>query len=372
MSLSPTVALSPCPNPETLERLLRDELSLDETSAVEGHVGVCTDCQRVLKQLIESLPDVLGALADAREGCDDDPPELPGYELMGRIDAGGMGVVWRVRELAFQRTLAVKVMKAETGSDPNLLRRFPAEARITGQLAHPSIVPVHAKGQLADGRPYFAMKLVEGETLAARLRRTPAGAPRLELVRVFAQICQAVAYAHACGVIHRDLKPSNVMVGAFGEVQVMDWGLAKVVSEKDGTDGALPPVPGEASEQTMSGCHTRPGAVMGTLRYMPPEQARGEVDLLDPRCDVFNLGAILCEILTGAPPYRSASRDEVLRQAANGELADALARLDACGADAELVGLAKSCLVPHREGRPADAGAVAAAVVAHEENVEKR
>src|SRR5262245_50456998 len=283
MSLSPTVALSPCPNPETLERLLRDELSLDETSAVEGHVGVCTDCQRVLKQLIESLPDVLGALADAREGCDDDPPELPGYELMGRIDAGGMGVVWRVRELAFQRTLAVKVMKAETGSDPDLLRRFLAEARITGQLAHPSIVPVHAKGQLPDGRPYFTMKLVEGETLAARLKRGPAASTqRMELVRVFAQVCQAVAYAHACGVIHRALKPSSVMVGTFAEVQGMDWRLAKVVSGDCGTDDSPSPLPGGAGEPAGPGGDTPqpdhdtlPGAVLGTLRYMAPEQARG-------------------------------------------------------------------------------------------------
>src|SRR5262249_23106137 len=130
--------------------------------------------------------------------------------------------------------LAVKVIKSGLCDHPPAVRRFLAEARITGQLAHPSVVPVHAMGRLADGRLYYTMKLVEGETLAALLRRRPGPASRqTEMERVFAQVCQAVAYAHARGVIHRDLKPANVMVGAFGEVQVMDWGLAKVLSDTE-------------------------------------------------------------------------------------------------------------------------------------------
>jgi tetratricopeptide (TPR) repeat protein len=375
-----------CPAPAVLKRFLSDDLAPPDADDVETHVGGCTDCQQVLQRLVESpsgsadaFPGWLDSFADERA------PELPGYEPIGRIDAGGMGVVWRVRDLAFQRALAVKVMKAKTGHSAHAVRRFLAEAQTTGRLAHPSIVPVHAKGYLPDGRPYFTMKLVQGETLAVLLKDRPDPASgQAGTVRIFAQVCQAVAYAHSEGVIHRDLKPANVMVGKFGEVQVMDWGLAKsgVRNQEPGaseeedeslpTSGAADQPPGPVGATHALDGDTRPGAVMGTLPYMPPEQARGEVALLDQRCDVFALGAILCEILTGAPPYRSGTRDEMLRQAANGELADALARLDACGADAELVGLAKSCLVPQREERPPDAGAVAAAVVAHEANVEKR
>ncbi len=143
-------------------------------------------------------------------------------------------------------------------------------------------------------------------------------------------MCQTLAYAHAQGIIHRDLKPLNIMVGAFGEVQVMDWGLSKVMGTADGVTA-----PGEASAAPEA---TGAGQVLGTPAYMAPEQARGETDRLDARCDVFGLGAILCTILTGRPPYVGGDAREVLARAGRGELADAYARLDACGADAELRG----------------------------------
>jgi tetratricopeptide (TPR) repeat protein/tRNA A-37 threonylcarbamoyl transferase component Bud32 len=365
---TPPQAPTPCPDPETLERLLRDELAPPVANEVESHVAACPHCQNVLERLVESLPGTLPALLPPGAVRADEPPDLPGYAILGRIDEGGMGVVWRARELAFGRTLAIKVVKA---GDPQAVRRSLAEARIAGGLAHPSIVPVHARGRLPDGRPYFTMKLVEGETLAALLRGRPSGGRPAEFVRVFAQVCQAVAYAHDCGVIHRDLKPANVMVGAFGEVQVMDWGLAKSLADAGdaGEPAADAPVGLAAFEATH---RTRAGVVLGTLPYMPPEQARGEVDALDRRCDVFNLGAILCEILTGDPPFRCESHDDVLRRAAAGDLADTFARLDACGADPELVALAKSCLHPDRDGRPPDAGAVAARVIAYEAGAERR
>jgi tetratricopeptide (TPR) repeat protein len=323
--------------------------------------------------MVGSLPDPCLLLSGSPERTDDEePPVLPGYSVLGRIDAGGMGVVWRVRELEFQRTLALKVMKS-AGDSPAAVRRFLAEARITGCLAHPSIVPVHAKGHLPDGRPYFTMKLVEGQTLAARLRGRPdPAAGQVELVRVFAQVCQGVAYAHACGVIHRDLKPANVMVGSFGEVQVMDWGLARESRNEAPSPPESPPSIPQSEFHIPHYHDTLPGVVLGTVPYMPPEQARGEVELLDRRCDVFSLGAILCEILTGAPPYCAGNYHEVLRQAANGDSADTFGRLDGCGADAELVRLAKACLAPERGDRPADAGAVAAAVAAYEAGVERR
>ncbi len=349
---------------------------------MEEHVGACPGCQQLLQRLVGTLPGPMSPLTEPQGGAaDEEPPALPGYALAGRIDVGGMGVVWRARDLEFGRPLAVKVMKASACDNPRSVRRFLAEARITGQLAHPSVVPVHAMGRLPDGRPYYTMKLVEGQTLAALLSGRPGPASRqAEMVRVFAQVCQAVAYAHARGVVHRDLKPSNVMVGAFGEVQVMDWGLAKVLAGDDGAEdgpssshGVAEKPSGRAGRRAGEpDSDTEPGAVIGTLPYMPPEQARGEAEGADPRCDVFGLGAILCEILTGEPPYRGASRDLLYRQATEGDLGDALARLDGCGADAELVRLAKACLSAGPARRPAAAAEVAEAVAAYQAGVQER
>src|SRR5262249_21398627 len=158
-----------------------------------------------------------------------------------------------------------------------------------------------------DGRPFFAMKLVKGRTLAELLQeRSDPAHERQRFLGEFLQVCQAVAYAHAKGVIHRDLKPANVMVGDFGEVQVLDWGLAKVLSAK-AAEAEPHPQPSAASvvETVRSGevdSATQAGSVLGTFAYMPPEQAKGEVSLLDRRSDVFGLGAILGELLTGQPP----------------------------------------------------------------------
>src|SRR5262249_50248288 len=253
----------------------------------------------------------------------EEPPDLPGSTPMVRIKIGGMGVVWRVRDPEFDRALAVKVIKWELMEPDDFgkqtgVGRFLAEAQITAQLAHPFIVPVHARGWLHDGRPYFTMKLVEGDTLAALLgdRQDP-GTRRMEFLQIFSQICQAVAFAHGRGVIHRDLKPSNVMVGAHGEVQVMDWGLAKSLTgpEAPGVEAAVTnDGPGEGGVDREH--HTKPGSALGPAPYTSPEQARGLVAAVDRRSDVFGLGAILCEILTGQAPYSGGSRDEIRALAA--------------------------------------------------------
>src|SRR5262249_46839177 len=181
--------------------------------------------------------------------------------------------------------------------------------RTPGQLQHPGTPAVHQVGTLADGRPFLAMKLIKGSTLEAILKhRTDAAAERGRLLAIFEAVCQAVGYAHAHRVIHRDLKPANVMVGAFGEVQVMDWGLAKVLGEETpATVEAL------AAEQTRAwtqvsptpeaGSHTQAGSLVGTPAFIPPEQAGGEIERVNERADVFGLGALLCVILTGKPPY---------------------------------------------------------------------
>src|SRR5262249_13215197 len=188
------------------------------------------------------------------------------------------------------------------------------------------------------------------------------------------QICQTVAYAHSHQVIHRDLKPANVMVGAFGEVQVMDWGLAKVLDRHRGNGAAASAPPGErpASLSSPEELPTQEGQGMGTAPYVPPEQARGEVGRVDQRSDVFGLGAILCEILTGQPPFTGKNQNEVFAKAQACDHGEALARLDGCGADADLVRLAKACLAPKPEDRLSDAGVVAQEVAAYLAGVQER
>jgi serine/threonine-protein kinase len=288
---------------------------------------------------------------------------LPGYELVGELGRGGMGLVLKGHDRHMGRDVAVKLLREDLRGQPHLVRRFLNEARVSGGLQHPGIVPVYQLGECPDRRPYFTMKVVEGRTLADLLDDRPS--PRHDLPRfltVFEQVCQTVAYAHSKGVVHRDLKPANVMVGAFGEVQVVDWGLAKVLTGAGGAAGE------GAWAEPAAAADMRTG-VVGTPAYMAPEQARGEVEAIDERADVFGLGGILCAVLTGQPPYTGVG---VLRQAAEGDLAGASARLGSCGADAELVALCRECLAPRREGRPRDAGAVAARVAAYQAAVQGR
>jgi tetratricopeptide (TPR) repeat protein len=301
------------------------------------------------------------------------PPVADGpagrYELLEEIDRGGMGAVLRAVDRTLGREVAVKVLQERFAAGSVIARRFVDEARIAGQLQHPGIPPVHDLGTLPDGRPFLAMKLIKGRTLDAMLRDRPdATADRGRFVAAFEQACQAVAYAHSRRVIHRDLKPANVMVGAFGEVQVMDWGLAKVLT--DGPESA-PTSSGESDERLATeirsgrdteGSETQAGSVLGTPAFMAPEQAIGAVDQVDARSDVFGLGAILAVILTGRPPFVGEGAEATRVLAARGKLDDCFALLDACGAEPELVALCKRCLSPERDDRPPDAGAVAQAV----------
>ena len=200
------------------------------------------------------------------------PPDSPGasgrYQLFGEIARGGMGAIFKGRDPDLGRDLAVKVLLEQHRDDPQLVRRFIEEARIGGQLQHPGIVPVHELGTFADQRPYFTMKLVMGRTLAALLAaRGHPDEDRARFLGIFEQVCQTMSYAHARGVIHRDLKPGNVMVGSFGEVQVMDWGLAKVLragAAADGPDAERPTQNGVESGRDGSAADaSRVGSVLG-------------------------------------------------------------------------------------------------------------
>ena len=292
------------------------------------------------------------------------------YIVGGEIGRGGVGIVHEGWDIQLKREIAVKVLLEEHKGKPSVVRRFLEEARITSRLPHPGIVPIHELGMSPDNRPFFVMRLVHGLTLEQILqRRTDVLCDLPLLLNIFLQICQTVAFAHSKGVIHRDLKPANIMVGAFGVVKVMDWGLAKVLGEIEPPEPIADPSAELASQPTTplnpTLTETLIGTVFGTPAYIAPEQARGENDLVDKRADVFGLGSILCEILTGLPPYIGVNGREVYEKAANANTADTLLRLNACQAPLDPVTLAKWCLSPDLLDRPADAESVAEVMTAH-------
>ncbi len=242
----------------------------------------------------------LGRLRDAAEW-----PDLAGtrYEAIDMAGQGGMATVFRVRDTVLDRECAMKVLRLPE-ADPDLAERLRREARILAALEHPGIVPVHDFGELPDGRAFYVMKLVKGRRLDEVVA---AGAERTDRLRIFERICESVAFAHAHGVIHRDLKPANIMVGAYGEVLVLDWGVARVLgaAEAPRTNGRGAPVDGANG---VAG--TNDGTVIGTPGYMAPEQASGRIGDVGPRADVFALGAILAFLLTGDAPAEQGASDD--------------------------------------------------------------
>ena len=244
------------------------------------------------------------AIERLRAGADE--PDLAGtrYRLLERVARGGMGVVYAAEDEKLERRVALKVLDVP-GTDGDLATRLMREARVLARLEHPGIVPVHDVGTLADGRVFYTMKFVEGQRLDKFIEGVESVQDRL---RLFLRICEAVAFAHARGVLHRDLKPANIMVGPFGEVLVMDWGLAKILrgetlssnraADPEVTVFEKPISSSEESSSTKSSVITGHGTVMGTPGYMSPEQARGEVEVLDARSDIFSLGALLRFLLT--------------------------------------------------------------------------
>jgi serine/threonine protein kinase len=223
-----------------------------------------------------------------------DTPDLSGtgYVLLDKLGAGGMGGVFRVEDTALGRQVALKVLGIADSSG-EFGARLLREAKIIAQLEHPGIVPVHDVGTLPDGRVFYTMKLVQGRRLDQR-RDELGGVP--ERLRTFQKICEAVSFAHAHQVLHRDLKPQNIMVGQFGEVLVMDWGLAKLLNAETPPE-SNPSRKIRLRQQPLSDADTAHGAVLGTPGYMAPEQARGEVDAVGQRADVYSLGAVLTFLL---------------------------------------------------------------------------
>lgn len=252
------------------------------------------------------------------------------YGIGREISTGGMGSVLEAKDGKLDRTVAIKVMLLEANADERMRQRFLREAQVLAMLAHPNIVPIYDI-VWEDGMPlFYSMKLVKGRTLQAilnDLRKEDADAlrdlPLTRLLDIFRKVCDAIAFAHSKGVLHRDLKPENIMVGEFGEVMVMDWGLAKTIRQGDNEMGRLgedddlalsPPLKVSSSSATLA------GAVLGTPQYMSPEQARGSMEEVDERSDIYALGGILYAILTLRPPVEGKTALEVLQKVSRGEI----------------------------------------------------
>lgn len=260
------------------------------------------DCLDSLEDVFPALPAAPGPPKD--ETATEPEGPLPGgagrdfgsYELLGEIGRGGMGVVYRAQQKGLDRLVAVKMILASHLASPEHVRRFHEEARASAGLRHPNIVHIHEVGQV-HGQHFFTMEYIEGTNLADRIHQGPP-APE-DAARLLAKVARAVEHLHRHGVVHRDLKPSNILLDAAGEPYVTDFGLAKVFT------------PGSEATTT--------GAVLGTPSYMSPEQAAGQPSRIGPASDVYSLGAVLYEMLTGRPPFHRENPVETLLEVLNGE-----------------------------------------------------
>ncbi len=324
---SPEIASTPKPAPRSTPmpapaRASRTTGAYETTSTHAPTVTILPDERRSVIAMLQGVPASASAIVTRK------------YEEVSKLGKGGVGEVVKVLDRDLKREVAMKRLLSQSSTDDSLIR-FVEEAQATGQLEHPNIVPVHDLGVDAEGRVYFTLKLVQGASLKKvilgrndnaileesagagfyRTRYTP-----LRMIEILISMCQAVAYAHSKGIIHRDLKPDNVMLGKYGEVLVMDWGLAKLIAgkskrERESERETIRVTTSRSEDESQS---TMEGSVAGTPAYMSPEQASGKISELDQRTDIYALGAILYEILTGFPPYRGAGALQLVKQVIDG------------------------------------------------------
>jgi serine/threonine-protein kinase len=293
---------------------------------------------RITDDEVQASLDHLGTTCQGTEGDSDSPRTATfdgdtcsaggRFRILRFHAEGGLGRVFIARDEELRREVALKQIRDQHADDPQRRVRFLVEAEITGGLEHPGIVPVYGLGTYDDGRPYYAMRFIKGDSLkhaVAQYHREAAGRDAgeraVELRRLlgrFLDVCNAIAYAHSRGVLHRDLKPGNIMLGKYGETLVVDWGLAKSVDQPEvarlDAEPALSPESGSGVEPTEAGTQ------IGTPAYMSPEQAAGRLDLLGPRSDIYSLGATLYHLLTGRAPWHEEPAGEILRKVVAGEI----------------------------------------------------
>lgn len=397
------------PEPAALSDYASGRLDDARCTDIDRHLAECDACCDLLDRLgsghVEELLHALQSEVDLPSfdavtpapqlDLTDIPVGESRYELKTEIGAGGMGIVYEAFDKQLQRSVAIKTLKP--GNDADSMReRFIREALITGRLNHPGVPSTHELGTLHDGRPFMALRLVRGRNLASwlaehRSTAAPDAASLNALLSAFGRLCDCVASAHADGVIHRDIKPANVMVGEFGEVQLMDWGLARRSETKRSETKRSEAKRSEAAHSNVADSSHAPsdsesapadspadiystssGTVMGTLGYMSPEQARGDRRRTGPASDVFALGAVLCEILTGRPPFAHADKAELTRATRSGDLGELHTRLQSSTADTALTALMLRCLDADPTLRPATAELVAAEFSAWQASVARR
>jgi serine/threonine-protein kinase len=351
-----------------VDLLLRQKLT---KHGGDAHASLAAVATPDVRSVIESIADddVQQSLAGLHEPAFPAQPATVAYEpdarqryTLTRLHAkGGIGQVWLAHDEDIGRDVALKELRPERGDSPSATARFLEEAKVTGQLEHPGIVPVYELVQPRKGQPCYAMRFVGGRTLADAItdyhRKRQAGAvgplDLRQLLTAFVAICNAVAYAHSRGVLHRDLKPQNIALGDFGEVLVLDWGLAKVVGKPEEPTSLLPVSVGQIDSRE----ETRQGQVLGTPAYMAPEQAEGRLELMDQRSDVYGLGAVLYQILTGEPPFGGSDTPEVLKHVVQEPLVPPRQRVAATPLALQAVCL--KALAKEREARYGSAGELA-------------
>ena len=364
------------PTRNDLLNLLQSEANDQASNLLWQHIENCPDCCQQLETLSNSEPTLLARFKEwnAEHGgsCTRQTPEFADarFVLEEEIALGGMGVVYRGQDNLIDRSVALKTIRTDVSNSDEVEKRFIAEAKLCGQLEHPGIVPVYDMGQLKDGRPYLLMKLIEGKTLQETLADQKEN-QSTRLLQMFVQVCRAVGFAHSKNIVHRDLKPGNVMVGNHGEVQVMDWGLAKKIGEPSIEESDTNRTVDHYLKANPAGRFvTLDGTVCGTPNYMAPEQANGEIRQIDKTSDVFALGVILYELVVGESLYQG-SIQETLEQARNCHVKSRLNLVhEKC--DKELGQIIRDCLEVEKSKRPSNAQQLRDRIEAYLDSVDQR
>ncbi len=324
--------------------------------------------QGELEKFLQHLSDATPVISYEKEEAE----EIMARYIMGdELGRGAIGQVTEATDEHLKRNVAIKILQENSGLDRDRIARFIAEAQIIAQLEHPTIVPVHEIGLMPGGLPYFTMKKVRGKLLSEVIneRRVDNSNDfvryRKRLLRRFSLLCNGIAYAHSRGVVHRDLKPDNIIIGEYGEIQIMDWGLAKVLSDSSVVK------PSEVS--TVRNNHsmsTMVGSIAGTPSYMSPEQARGELDKISPASDIFSLGLLLAEIITLVRVFRSSESTVTLMQVGKAGPIDASTLNHKIKVPKELQAVIAKCTMPNPEDRYQSAEVLSDDLKAYLENRE--